>query len=105
VPFGFCGYKPIYDSGEFQRKFQELQEIQENQPPAMDAEDPGDVDQEAISAAIHSELLSAGNNESRLAIMMNQGVSEAEARVYLQQNGFWWYDENHQMEQEIIEIL
>jgi hypothetical protein len=105
VPFGFCGYEPIYDSGEFQRKFQELQEIQENQPPAMDAEDPGDVDQEAISAAIHSELLSAGNNESRLAIMMNQGVSEAEARVYLQQNGFWWYDENHQMEQEIIEIL
>jgi hypothetical protein len=106
VPYGFDGFEKMMERQPFESKFEEMEILERNLPPAVEAEDPNEDDAAAIDDVIQGDLRGAESNEIKLIITMQaKNLSVAEAREYLQQNDLWNYVEDDGAIDGVIEIL
>jgi hypothetical protein len=106
VPHGFDGFEKMMERQPFESKFEEMEILERNLPPAVEAEDPNEDDAAAIDDVIQGDLRGAESNEIKLIITMQaKNLSVAEAREYLQQNDLWNYVEDDGAIDGVIEIL
>jgi hypothetical protein len=106
VPHGFDAMEPMMDRQLFQSKFEEMEILERNQPPAVEAEEPNEDDAAAIEDVIQGDLRGAESNDQKLIITMQaKNLPVAEARECLQQNDLWNYVEDDGAIDGVIEIL
>jgi hypothetical protein len=98
--------EPMMDRQLFQSKFEEMEILERNQPPAVEAEEPNEDDAAAIEDVIQGDLRGAESNDQKLISRMQvKNLPLAEAREHLQQNDLWNYVEDDGAIDGVIEIL